>query len=381
MPSRAVLAVAVTTAFLAFSRPAPTAGGVAPAAGATPPILAASSAVLLDGSEGRVLYAVAPDLPHPPASTTKILTALLVAESLAPTTPVTISPRAAAERSGAAIGLEAGERWSADALMHAMLIHSANDAAVALAEAAAGSVEAFAHRMNRRARQLGARRSHFVTPHGRHHPEHYSTARDLALLGRAALAVPWIARIVRTQTWELQGHGPRRLVINTNSLLWRYRGADGVKTGWIAESGPCLVASATRGGWRLIAVILNSPQVFRDAAALLDYGFGAFTRVRAASAGEVVGTVAVPNGARALAAAAKETVVVTVPREASLSRTLVLTRAQAPIARGEVVGALLLTTGREEVGRVTLVAAADVPLRRWPARLWQWFLDRVGGTR
>ncbi|MDQ7842890.1 MAG: D-alanyl-D-alanine carboxypeptidase family protein [Armatimonadota bacterium] len=377
MPLRLVLTA--TTVSLVFGAPVSTfAEGVAPAAGAAPPVLAASAAVLLDGAQGRVLYALAPELRHPPASTTKMLTALLVAESLTPATPVTISPRAAAERSGAAIGLEAGERWSADELMRAMLMHSANDAAVALAEAVAGSVEAFADRMNRRARQLGLRRSHFVTPHGRYHPEHYSTAYDLALLGRAALAVPWIAGIVRTRTWELRGHGERRQVINTNTLLWRYRDADGIKTGWIAESGPCLVASATRGGWRLIAVVLNSPQVFRDAAALLDYGFAAFTRVRAAAAGEVVGTVAVPNGARDLILAARDTVVVTIPRNAPLSRTLALSRTRAPIARGEVVGAFLLTTGGEEVGRVTLVAAAVVPPRGWPARLWWWLRQAAG---
>jgi len=357
------------------------AGRALPSAAAPAPVLSASSAVLVDVQTGRMLYALSPHVRRPPASTTKMLTALLVAESLTPETVVTITERASAERSGSAFGLEAGERWTAGELMRAMLMHSANDAAVALAEAVAGSVEAFAGRMNARAGALGARDSHFVTPHGRHHPQHYSTAYDLALIGRAALAVPWIAEIVRTQTWELRRGGTTRLVINTNSLLWRYPEADGIKTGWIAESGPCLVASATRGGWQLIAVVLNSGPMYRDAAALLNYGFGGFTRVRGVSAGDEVRTVPVPNGRRPLVAAAKEDAVVVVPKGAAVNRKVFLTKTAAPIERGEVVGTLLFTSGGVEVGRVPLVAADEVPARSLVVRLWRWLRDLAAGGR
>lgn len=346
---------------------------------AQPPAVSAASVVLMDARTGRVLYALAPDLRRPPASTTKMLTALLVVDALTPDTLVRISKQASVERSGAAIGLEVGDRWKAGDLMRAMLMHSANDAAVALAEAVAGSEE-FARRMNARARALGARDSNFVSPHGRHHSQHYSTAHDLALIGRESLRAPWIAKIVRSQTWELRRGTARRLVINTNSLLWRYPGADGVKTGWILESGPCLVASATRGGWQLIAVVLNSrsqPQMFRDAAALLNFGFGAFTRVRAASRGEVVLTVPIPNGRRPLLVAAAEDAVVVAPRNAALSRNVHLTKTRAPIARGEVVGTLVLTSGGVEVGRVPVVAQDAVPSRWLLGRLWQWLRNLV----
>ncbi len=245
-----------------------------------PPAIDAASAALVDAQTGRLLYGLAPHARRPPASTTKLMTALLVAEMLSPDTLIPISPRAAGERSGSAIGLEAGERWRSGELMRALLMASANDAAVALAEGVAGSVEAFAAMMNARARALGARDSHFTSPHGRYNPQHYSSAYDLALIARAALRSPWIAGIVRSQTWELRRNGTSRLIINTNKLLWRYPGADGVKTGWIAESGPSLVASATRDGRRLIAVVLDDPQIFRDGAALLDYGFVAFPRGR-----------------------------------------------------------------------------------------------------
>ncbi|HXF82615.1 MAG TPA: D-alanyl-D-alanine carboxypeptidase family protein, partial [bacterium] len=313
------------------------AGGAPAAPAVAPPKVQASAAVLLDDRSGRVLYAVAPHERRPPASTTKMLTAILVAEALRPDAPVVISSRAAGERSGSAIGLEVGETWTAEELMRAMLMHSANDAAVALAEAVAGSVEAFARRMNERARALGARRSHFVNPHGRFHPEHYSTAYDLALIGRAALRIPWIAEIVRTPTWELVRGGATRMVINTNSLLWRYEGADGIKTGWIAESGPCLVASATRALWRLIAVVLNSDAMYREAAALLTYGFTAFESVRAAAAGEVVQTLPVRNGSHPLVAVAGEDAMVAIPKGAAVQRKVFLTRTTAPIARGERV--------------------------------------------
>lgn len=211
---------------------------------------------------------------RPPASTTKILTAMLVLERLSPDRLVPISRRASEERQGAAIGLEVGERWRVEDLLHAMMMFSANDAAVALAESAAGSVEDFVTLMNQRAQALGASKTTFVVPHGLHHPGHLTTARDLSIITRYAMLNPAFTEIVRLRTWTLRRPGKRPLMlINRNSLLWRFRGADGVKTGWIVESGPCLVASANRGGRRMIAIVMNSRDVFGDAARLLEYGF------------------------------------------------------------------------------------------------------------
>ncbi|HEV8353952.1 MAG TPA: D-alanyl-D-alanine carboxypeptidase family protein [bacterium] len=239
-----------------------------------PPAVDAAAVVLADASTGRILYAHNAHRRLPPASTTKMMTAILAVEALPLDALVRISARAAVERSGAAIGLEAGDRWKVDDLLHAMLMHSANDAAVALAEAVSGSVEAFVARMNERARVLGARDTHFVTPNGRYHPDHLSSAYDLARIARAALAHPTVARIVALRTWQLTRPGAApRMLINTNRLLWQVRGADGVKTGWIAESGRCVVGSATRGGRRLIVVLLNAPRMFTDAGRLLEYGF------------------------------------------------------------------------------------------------------------
>lgn len=299
-----------------------------------------------------------------------MMTALLVAEALTPNNVVAISPRAAVERSGSAIGLEAGERWTAGDLMRAMLMHSANDAAIALAEGVAGSVEAFAAQMNARAAALGARDTHFVTPYGRYDPRHYSSAHDLALIARAALANPWIAEIVRSQTWPLR-RGKGRLLINTNKLLWRYPGADGVKTGWIAESGPTLVASATQGGWQLIAVVLNSQQVFTDAAALLTYGFAGFERIRLGTAGDTVQTRAVQGSGRPLRAVLGGDALAVIRRGATVQSRVEITRTSAPIEAGEAVGAIFYLSEDTVIGQMPLLAADAVPALSGFGRLWQ----------
>lgn len=338
-----------------------------------PPSIGATSAVLMDARSGRVLHAKSPNVPRPPASTTKILTAILAMEALTDETLVPIHERASGERSGSAIGLEAGERWKARDLLYALLMHSANDAAIALAEAVAGSLEQFAVQMNARAKTLGARRSHFNSPHGRYHPRHLATAYDLAVIARAALRIPRFAEIVRTQTWNIARPGQQSMMlINTNSLLWRYRGADGVKTGWIAQSGPCLIASATRDGWQLIAVVLNAPRMYRDAAALLDYGFAAFSPVRAAAAGEILYDGPLPGGARFLVAVAEDEVVVPVRRGASIATRITLLSTGAPVRSGQIVGTAVFSSEGRVVAHVRLLAAEDVRRGSWWARFVRW---------
>jgi D-alanyl-D-alanine carboxypeptidase (penicillin-binding protein 5/6) len=347
---------------------------------ARPPRVDATAAVLMDARSGRVLFTKSADLRWSPASTTKILTALLAMEALSDEALVQISARASVERSGSAIGLETGERWKARDLLYALLMHSANDAAVALAEGVAGSVEQFAEYMNARATTLGARRSKFVSPHGRFHPNHVTTAHDLAVIARAALRTPRFAEIVRTQTWNLIRLGqPPRMVINTNSLLWRYRGADGVKTGWIAQSGPCLVASATRDGWQLIAVVLNAPRMYRDAAALLDYGFGVFAPVRIAAEGEILHEGPIVGGASALVAVATEETVVPVRRGMQVQKRVVLSVPRAPVRKGQAVGTAVFSSEGREVARVKLIAADDVRRGSLWSRFVRWMRQVAGG--
>ncbi|MDI6771740.1 MAG: D-alanyl-D-alanine carboxypeptidase family protein [bacterium] len=233
-----------------------------------------TAAIVMDARTGRILHAREAHRRWPPASTTKILTAIIAIERLPAGAVVTVSSVAAAQRQGAVVGLETGERWPVRDLLLAMMLRSANDAAVAVAEAAYGNSKRFVEEMNTRARQLGARESRFVNPHGFEAPGHHSTALDLALIARHALRNPEFAALVRTETWELTRPGrPSEQIVNTNRLLGRYPGADGVKTGWTAASGPSLVASATRDGRQIIVVVLNSHSVFGDAEQLLDLGF------------------------------------------------------------------------------------------------------------
>ncbi len=340
------------------------------------PQVAARAFVLLEAHTGQVLARRQADLPWPPASTTKILTALLVVESLEPGTWVTVSRRAAALRSGAAVGLRAGERRTVEELLYAMLLASANDAAVALAEAAAGSVEAFVDRMNRRARQLGARSSHFTNPHGLWDPQHRATAYDLALLARAALANPRVAAAVATREYAFPGaFGPQRLV-NRNRLLFTYPGANGVKTGWVGPSGPCLVASARRGSRTLVAVLLDSPAVFEEAARLLDFGFSGFQLHVLARPGEAVASTEVDG--RLLRATVQEEVAWAAPKGSRVEGRAVWRPDLHPrLEAGQPVGWLQVVVDGQVQRQAGLVALDLVPPGR--GGVWEWLWERLRG--
>lgn len=336
--------------------------GAAPAEPGSPPVVSAASAIVMDARTGAVLFAQNADVRRPPASTTKVLTAILVLERLRLDQMVPISRRASEQRAGSSIGLEVGERWRVGDLLNAMMIASANDAAVALAEAAAGSVEEFAALMNEKARQVGATNSTFVVPHGLYDPRHLTTARDLAQITRYALRNPVFAALVRQQVFTWIRHGlPPRVVVNRNRLLWRLPGADGVKTGWIRQSGQCLVAAATRGNWQLIAVVLDSSDVFGESARLLEYGFAHFRLVQAVARNAVVAQVPLRRAEGPVTAAASADLYVVVPRAASLRREVRLRADLAPpISQGTLVGEVLVYAGSRIIGRVPVVAAAAV---------------------
>ncbi len=335
-------------------------GGAAPASG-YPPAPRPVAAVVMDVRTGAVLHARDIHRRWPPASTTKILTAMLVIERLPLETMVSISNRAAAQRSGSSIGLEVGEQWSVRDLLFAMMVRSANDAAVALAEAAAGSVERFAGAMNERARHLGARDSQFTNPHGLHDPQHYSTAYDLALIARHALDHPTFAGLVSTQTWALTRLDRTQEFVNTNRFLSRYAGANGVKTGWTAASGPCLIASATRDGWQVLAVVLNGQEMYRDAEQLLDHAFRSFKLLRVAGRGDAMATVDLGRPHLRFEAVVPADVHAVVKQGTRVtSRVWVRPDLRPPIAAGERVGEVVFLDGQSVVARSVLVAARTV---------------------
>jgi D-alanyl-D-alanine carboxypeptidase (penicillin-binding protein 5/6) len=320
------------------------------------------AAVLMDVATGRVLYAREAHRRLPPASTTKILTAVVAIERLSPRAIVTISRSAAAVRTGSVIGLEAGQRWEVDDLLRVLLMRSANDAAVALAEAAAGGLPRFSALMNAKARALGARSSRFTNPSGLHDPRHYTTAHDLALITRHALRHPRFAGMVRLPSWVLHraDEAPREIV-NTNKLLSDYDGADGVKTGHTPAAGYTLAGSASRNGWQLLAVVLKSQDMYRDAGRLLDYGFEHFAPRKVALRGEAVASVAVgPGKARLTATVSAD--VVAVARRGAVVSTRVVWRSglQPPIAAGAQVGTVQFIEGNDVIASATLIAAKRV---------------------
>jgi D-alanyl-D-alanine carboxypeptidase (penicillin-binding protein 5/6) len=250
------------------------------------PAIAARSAVLMNPATGEILFAKEPHLRLPPASTTKVLTALVVLEHLDPNTRLSVSPQAASA-SPSRIGLRAGETAAAQDLLYGLLLKSGNDAAETLAEGAGGSINGFAELMNARAGQIGAHESHFMNPHGLPNDDHFTTAYDLALIFRQAMNHPMFADIVRTRSAALRiesGQGAfddwRMVPVNNhNRLLASYEGARGGKTGFTLKARRCFVGEVDRGGVRLIVAILNSPNsgtLWQDARTLLDYGFARY---------------------------------------------------------------------------------------------------------
>jgi serine-type D-Ala-D-Ala carboxypeptidase (penicillin-binding protein 5/6) len=237
------------------------------------PKTTAASVIVVDANTGKTLYEKNPDQFRAPASTQKLLTALIVAESGFLDRQVTVQPTDT-NAEPVKLNIKAGDTYQRIDLLRALLVKSPNDVARCLARDNAGSIEAFAGVMNRRALQLGAVHSHFVNPNGLPVPGQYSTARDLSLIARAAYANPTIRSIVCLPQLVFRfANGRTRELENTNKLLRRLPYCNGMKTGYTDSAGKCLIASGTRPGRDVIVVVLGdtSSRVWRDASALLSW--------------------------------------------------------------------------------------------------------------
>jgi D-alanyl-D-alanine carboxypeptidase (penicillin-binding protein 5/6) len=238
------------------------------------PKTTAASVIVVDANTGKTLYEKNADQTRPAASTQKLLTALIVAESGFLDRPVTVQPTDTMA-DPVKLNIKAGDTYQRIDLLRALLVKSPNDVARCLARDNAGSIEAFAEVMNRRAQQLGAVHSHFVNPNGLPMPGQYSSARDLSLIARAAYANQTIRSIVcLPQLVFRYANGRTRELENTNKLLRRFPYCNGMKTGYTDAAGKCLIASGTRPGRDVIVVVLgdSSSRVWRDASALLSWG-------------------------------------------------------------------------------------------------------------
>lgn len=350
-------------------------------AGADTPNINARAAILMDANTGQVYYAKDAGKSREPASLTKLMTAILAVESGKLDEVVEVSQRAASVSVGSTIGLNKGDRITLENLLKAALITSANDATVAIAEHIAGNHDSFVYQMNRKAVLLGARDTKFVNTNGYHDPQHYSTAYDLALITRYALQKPYINELVCTNETVIRWALPEKEkeVHNTNRLLrtGEVEGIDGVKTGSTARAGNCLIASATRGDKRLIAVVLHAGNRYREAAKLLDYGFSEVQPITIFPAGKVMADMRVKDGVY-------NTVPLTVadPVRVNLAKDqlqsiklniLMDDEVAAPVREGQLLGYAVFTIDGYRVTKVPLVAAREVPSASLFARIMYWF--------
>lgn len=333
-----------------------------PAAAQEPAKITADAAVLMDVKTGDVLFSKQGHKRRPPASTTKIMTAILGLELGRPDEVVTVSEKAAAVGEST-IHLDPGEKITLYELITGALVRSGNDACVAIAEQIAGNEEGFLDLMNRKALLLGAQDTNFKNTNGLPRKDHYSTAYDLAVMARYGLQIPQFASITRQKETEIHFLEPDTFMDlrNTNKLLWNYPYADGVKTGTTTAAGKCLVASATKEGRQLLVVVLNAPDRFGDSKKLLEWGFENTEIVHIADAGQIVGEF--PHEVKPVGA------LVTAPLDVSVSkqeREKLLTKIvwekpkNLPIPAGERLGHLEVWLGTEKINSVPLVSENEV---------------------
>ncbi len=332
-------------------------------------VIPAPSAILIERETGTVLYEKDADRKLEPASVTKVMTILLIAEAIDAgeigfDDTVIVSARAAS-MGGSQVYLKEGEEMSVREMLKCIVVSSANDCAVAMAEYLAGSEEGFVIRMNERAAELGMVNTSFKNCTGLYDdPTHLTTARDIALMSREVLSHRWIRDF--TTIWTDTIRDGTFGLSNTNKLIRFYPGATGLKTGYTSRAGRCLAASAERDGVEYIAVVLNCATTedrFESAKTLLSYAFANYTTVKVLP-GSVIPPVPVELGKARFVQpvlAEEKSVVVKKSEAGSIESSVELIEtAKAPVAEGDVLGRLTLTLGGEELASVDLVAAGSV---------------------
>ena len=327
--------------------------------------ISAEKAILMDAATGRVLFEKNADDKSLIASTTKIMTALIVAEQCNVLDRVRI-PKEAVGIEGSSMYLREGEILTVQELLYGLMLHSGNDAAVALAIYCGGTVEGFVELMNDKARQLGMDNSHFENPNGLDAPGHGATARDLAILASYAMENPIFYKTVSTKNVTIA----ERYLHNHNKLLWRYEGADGVKTGYTRAAGRILVSSATRENRRLIAVTINAPDDWNDHTALLDLGFSGYQQQRIINKDQIVGFLEVAGGFTGnvqllatedfdYALAPEEKISFLIPGAGFV---------YAPVASGADAGVVYVCVDGKRIGEMPVVYGKTIELQPQPRR-------------
>ncbi|PEA56183.1 D-alanyl-D-alanine carboxypeptidase [Bacillus pseudomycoides] len=347
----------------------------------------ASSAIVIEQDTGKVLFDKNPNEKLPPASMTKIMTMLLIMEQIEKgklklTDKVRTSEHAAS-MGGSQIFLEPGEEMTVDEMLKGIAIASGNDASVAVAEHIAGSEEGFVDRMNKKAKDLGLKNTHFQNPTGLPAKDHYSTAYDMAVMAKELMKYPLIRKYTGKYEDYLREDTDKKFwLVNTNKLVRFYPGVDGVKTGFTTEAKYCLTASAERNGMRVISVIMGSPtskERNAEVTKLLDYAFSQYMTKKMFTRGEKIQTVKVGKGK-------KETVDLVASENVSLlmkkgetmknikKEVVAEEKVKAPIKKGDALGTLVIKKGNEVLLKQTIVAKEDVAAASW----WELFKRSFG---
>lgn len=347
------------------------------------PDISAEAAILIDAETGQILFEKNIHEKLYPASTTKIMTGILAIENCDLNEIVTVDDKTPYEITGSHIALEPGEQLTLKDLLYALLIESANDAAVVIAKHISGSVEKFAELMNDKAKEIGALNTHFVNPNGLPDENHVTTAYDLAMITKYAMKNEIFRNIVSQYSYKIEPTNKKsepRYLKSSNELLYsskkinvdgnwvtiKYDGVNGVKSGYTDAARRCLVTSATRNGQTLISVVLrtSSNDAYIDTHKLLNYGFDNFSDVQVAFKNEFINNIEVENGDIPFATCIVENNLnVTVPIEKidQIKKNIIMpSKLNSPITKNQVVGRIEYTLDEEILGTVNIVSAIEV---------------------
>ncbi|MHB1345138.1 MAG: D-alanyl-D-alanine carboxypeptidase family protein [Thermoleophilia bacterium] len=351
------------------------------------PTVRGAAAILINMDDGRVLFENSADAQRPIASTTKIMTGILALETI-PLDRVIKASQKASDAGESEIWLEPGEELAAGDLLYALMVRSANDAAVALAESSAGSLEAFVEAMNAKAVELGLTNTHFANPHGLEAKEHYSSARDLATLARYAMQNAEFRKLVATEKARIPWPGREydRVLENRNSLVGSVPFVTGIKTGYTAKAGFCLVGSGARDGVSLVSVILgeeNKDAVNADSVALLEYGFTLYRQVNLMAKDVPVAELDIPyHFGEKLTLSTDRELVRTVFAADPITKTVTAQQQLTlPVDEGQTLGKVTFEVAGAVAGEVNLVATRSIEaptLRVKLTYLWDRMMNWLG---
>lgn len=329
----------------------------------------AQSAVLMDGN-GTVLYEKDPHKKLPPASVTKVMTLLLAVEAVeqgrVKLTDEVQTSENAWKQGGSQIWLEPGERMNIREMLTALAVVSANDAAVAIMEHIYGSEQAAIEAMNKKAEALGLQNTHFSNVNGLPGPNHYMSAYDVALIAKEAVRHPLYMELCGIKEYWLRDG--KNWLVNTNKLLWWYKGADGLKTGWTEEAKYCFVGSAKRDGLRLIAVVFATPEPrshLRESMKLMDWGYANYSALPVVDRNAVVDRIKINKGNEKemqLLASEDLTLLIGKGQNKNIQKKIIVEPSlTAPITAGQKCGELIVLKDGKEIGKVDLIAEKSVP--------------------